>query len=311
MYLAKMDDEFCGAKYYYKDNSIYFNIDFSLADADFFALHECLHYLQEVKDKKGNLIRLGLFDFIKNHGMALNEASVQLMTVTALNNPMQEVSYYNLEFPSNSVDSYPLECAIVRQMSYFTGTYPLYYSTLHGNDVFKNTFIALSNSKAFNVIETNLDKMLSLENNLAIYFDELKSASNNVSKVRQLHSIVENTKNDIMNLFLECQNTIISNCFSKAIGNVHTVSDVKDLKEKIYNFKDYIATNSSYTFYNDFYRQFMEKLDSKQSHIEEFGPYNLADGLSTNLTVISTSKKAFSLFRRLFTKLGILRQNDF
>ncbi len=130
MYLAKMEDPLCGAKYYYKNNSIYFNANFPLEDADLFALHECIHYLQEQKDSRGNLIRLGLFDFAKNRGMAINEAAVQLMTANALNMPVQHVTYYGMEIPTNSIDCYPLECVIVNQMAYFTGTYPLFHSTI-------------------------------------------------------------------------------------------------------------------------------------------------------------------------------------
>lgn len=311
MYTAKMSDSLCGAKYYYKDNAIYFNVDFSLLDADIFAIHECLHYLQEVKDEKGNLVRLGLYDFSRNHGMALNEAAVQLMTVNCLNHPTQEVSYYNLNIPSNSIECYPLECAILNQMSYFTGAYPLFYSTIHGNDIFKNTFIALSNKKAFNTIESNLDRMLELENDLAYYFEELKAYENDIIKVRNLNSLMENIKEKITQLFFECQNTIISSCFSKDLQNIHTLSDIKELKDKIYNFKEYIATNTTYTFYNEFYRNLMEELDKKISYIEENGPYMIKDNLVTSISIVSKTNNLFSLIHRIFYKLRFTKQRDF
>lgn len=308
MYLAKMSDSLSGAKYYYKNNSIYFNVDYSISEADVFALHECLHYLQEVRDEKGNLIRLGLYDFSNNHGMALNEAAVQLMTVCSLNNPIQEVSYYNMNIPTNSIDCYPLECTIVRQMAYFSGTYPLFYSTLKGNDVFKNTFSAIASEKAFNKIEANLDKMLELETELQYYFNELKEVQDNIKKVRRLNAVIDNTKKEIMNLFFSSQNVIISNCFSKALDNARTLEDVKELKDKAYKFQDYIATNSNYTFYNEFYRNLMEKLDKKATYIEEHGPFEIESNLSTGITIISKSKGAFDLLRRIFNRLGLSKE---
>ena len=307
MYLAKMDDSLCGAKYYYKNNSIYFNIDYPLGDVDSFTIHECIHYLQEQKDTRGNLVRLGLYDFSKNHGMAINEAAVQLMTVAALNIPAQNVTYYSLNLPTDSLDCYPLECAIVKQMAYFTGTYPLYHSTIRSNDVFKNTFITLSSKQAYGIIETNLDRILELENTLAIYFDELKTHANNISEAKTLNSIIDKTKEEIVALFFKCQNTIISHCFSYDLNNVRSAQDIKNLKNKIYNFQSLIATNPSYEFYNEFYRRLMEALDEKVEHLEEYNPF---EEKSTALTVINRSKSIVAIFRRLFIKLGLIKQEE-
>lgn len=61
MYLAHFEDNSIGAKYFYKNKSIYFNANFDLDNIDMFSFHECLHYLQEAYDAKGNLSRLGLY----------------------------------------------------------------------------------------------------------------------------------------------------------------------------------------------------------------------------------------------------------
>ena len=307
MYLAKMEDPFCGAKYYYKTNSIYLNIDYPLESSENFIIHECIHYLQEQKDTKGNLVRLGLYKFSKNQGMAINEAAVQLMTTTTLHVETQNVTYYNLNIPTNSLDCYPLECLIVNQMAYFTGTYPLFHSTIHSNDVFKNTFITLSSKQAYNTIEASLDKMLELENSLACYFDELKTCKDNINQVRTLNSIIESTKEQISSLVFKCQNTIISHCFSYDLNNVKTSQDIKDLKDKMYNFQSLIATNSSYEFYNEFYRRLMEALDKKAEQIADYNPFETKP---TALSVINKSKSIFAIFRRLFIKLGLIKQED-
>ena len=69
------------ANYFYKNTSIYFNEKIDIDDIEEFAVHECIHYIQEIKDKKNNLIRMGLCDHsdFKVYGLGLNEASVQLM----------------------------------------------------------------------------------------------------------------------------------------------------------------------------------------------------------------------------------------
>ena len=63
MYIAKMPKGLSNAKYYYKNTSIYFHEEIDLNDIDIYAIHECLHYLQEKKNEKGKLIQLGLCNF--------------------------------------------------------------------------------------------------------------------------------------------------------------------------------------------------------------------------------------------------------
>ena len=59
MYKAKMPEGMAEAKYFYKNTSIYFNENIDDNDLEEFAIHECIHYLQEIKE--GNkLIRMGL-----------------------------------------------------------------------------------------------------------------------------------------------------------------------------------------------------------------------------------------------------------
>ena len=66
---------------------MYFKQGLKLEELEKFAVHEFIHYLQEIKDKKGHLVRLGLCDFgeLKICGMALNEGAVQYMASKALN----------------------------------------------------------------------------------------------------------------------------------------------------------------------------------------------------------------------------------
>lgn len=62
MYLAHFKDNSIGAKYFYKNKSIYFNANFDLENINMFSFHECIHYLQEVYHTNGKLSRLGLYE---------------------------------------------------------------------------------------------------------------------------------------------------------------------------------------------------------------------------------------------------------
>ena len=96
MYRAKMPEGMAEANYFYKNTSIYFNEHIQDEDLEEFAIHECIHYLQEVKDKKNTLIRMGLCDYteFKIYGLGLNEAAVQLMASKVNGIPKEFVKYF-------------------------------------------------------------------------------------------------------------------------------------------------------------------------------------------------------------------------
>ena len=112
MYIAKMPEGMAEANYFYKNNSIYFHEHIPEEDREEFAIHECIHHIQEVKDNKNYLVRMGLCDYseFKVYGLALNEAAVQLMASKIIGIEKDFVKYYGLSFETTSPSYYPLEC---------------------------------------------------------------------------------------------------------------------------------------------------------------------------------------------------------
>jgi len=117
---------------------------------------------------------MGLYDFAS--GLGINEAAVQLMASEANFGEISEEKYFDINIKTISPDYYPLECSLVNQISYFTGAFPLYHSTLNGDDVFKNTFIAKSDKRTYSRVLENIDRLLFLENDLNFFATELQYA---------------------------------------------------------------------------------------------------------------------------------------
>ena len=88
-----------------------------------------------------------------------------------------DVKYFDIAIRTTSPDYYPLECALLNQITFFTGTYPLFNSVLYSNDIFKNTFITKFSKKMYNNIVRRLDTLLNLEGELNSYMGELTCAS--------------------------------------------------------------------------------------------------------------------------------------
>ena len=141
---------------------MYFKQGLKIEELEKFAVHEFIHYLQEIKDKKGHLVRLGLCDFgdIKSSGMGLNEGAVQLMASKALNTEEEIVKYYGISLPTNSPSYYPILCNLVGQMAYVTSEEALYDSTFYGSSTFKETFANLCGLNNLLKIQNNMDKIM-------------------------------------------------------------------------------------------------------------------------------------------------------
>ena len=302
MYIAKMPEDSAGAKYFYKNNSIYFNKEYDLDEMAKLAMHECIHYIQEFRDANNNLVKMGLYNCTFNSGLGINEAAVQLMASEANMCPSTSETYYNVSLNTISPNYYPLECALVNQMAYFTGTYPLFHSTLNSNDVFKNTFILKSNKRAYNTIVKNIDLLLAYENDLNYFASELQYA-NKVSEIKLLNKLIASKKDSITSIFFKTQNLIIESCFISEFNNIRNLEDVKEYKNKLYNFKNIMGSNENYTFYNEFYRKIMESLEKKKEQIEQLGEINLFETSENSLVLVDNTKHALSFVSTFFVKI--------
>lgn len=302
MYIAKMPEDSAGAKYFYKNNSIYFNKEYDLDEMAKLAMHECIHYIQEFRDANNNLVKMGLYNCTFNSGLGINEAAVQLMASEANMCPSTSETYYNVSLNTISPNYYPLECALVNQMAYFTGTYPLFHSTLNSNDVFKNTFILKSNKRAYNTIVKNIDLLLAYENDLNYFASELQY-TNKVSEIKLLNKLIASKKDSITSIFFKTQNLIIESCFISEFNNIRNLEDVKEYKNKLYNFKNIMGSNENYTFYNEFYRKIMESLEKKKEQIEQFGEINLFETSENSLVLVDNTKHTLSFVSTFFVKI--------
>lgn len=307
MYFAKMPDDLSGAKYSHMNNSIYFNNKFDLDEIEESAIHECIHYLQEIKDEKGRLERLGLANIQAEgeKGLALNEAAVQLMAAEACGREVDKVKYYELFLATKSPDYYPLECVLVNEMMYFTGSYPLYHSTLYGDDVFKNTFTGKYGIKTYQAIQNGIDKILELENIMSTEAANLQYTDNE-RKVKQINQFVEESKKKIANQFLKIQDTIMQNCFNTDFQFIRNLDDLQEFKNKLYGFKDIIGMTAEYKNYNEFYIQKMKEFEEKKEYIENYGVIVDHGEGTSRLELVDTQTKSYSFFKRLLMKLGIL-----
>ena len=269
MYIADMPDGMSEANYFYKNSSIYFKNGLTLDEMKEVSIHEFIHHFQEIKDKSGNLYRLGLCDFmgIKVRGMALNEAAVQLISSRILKKDYENVKYYNIEFSTQTPSYYPLICNLIAQMGYIVGDNVLYDSTLYSNDSFKNAFIKSTSSDTFYQIQNNFDKILETEEKIILLSAKIQNHDLNDKQVAKATKQIAAYKKTIQNTFIATQNKIFKSYFDNKINSLYSTQDIEDFRKKLYSYKDLLGTTEDYTYFNDYYISLMAKLDDVYEEI--------------------------------------------
>ena len=290
MYIAHMPEGLAEANYFYKNSSIYFKAGVSVDELEKFAMHEFIHYLQEIKNKKGNLIKLGLCDFgdLKIYGMALNEGAVQLMSSKALGQEHELVKYYGISLSTNSPTYYPILCNLVEQMAYVTGEDCLFDSTFYGTDLFKETFSDLCGLNALLKVQNNLDKIMNIEEKIIKLNQKLLEDSCEGMKAQKVASKISKCKEKLKEYYFETQDLIYTSYFNTQFNKIYTTADIDSYRLKLYNYKNYIGITDDYSNFNNYYINKMIDLDDKYESIIN----------NTSIAVVNTGKIA-NLIKRL------------
>ena len=285
------------ANYFYKNTSIYFNEHIDNNDLEEFAIHECIHYIQEVKDKKNYLIRMGLCDYteFKIYGLGLNEAAVQLMSSKINGIPKEYVKYFGISFETISPSYYPIECCLVNQLAYLVGKDVLFESTLKSNDNFKNKLSNVITPKSFMAIQNAIDDILYAEEDIIKLNNKIAQIDDRNKKVDGMLKKIDELKHEILLTFMRTQNLIISSYFDNSFNMISNLEELEKYRKKLYSFKDYLGFAEGYTFFNDYYINKMNELENKYNALE-----NGYDESLTALKVISKKEnKIISFFKAL------------
>lgn len=269
MYIARMPEGFAEANYFYKNSSVYFKQGIPLEELEKFAIHEFIHFIQEVKDAKNNLVRMGLCELgdFKVYGMALNEGAVQLATSKVLGQPQDIVKYYDISLPTTSPSYYPILCNLVRQLAYIVGEDVLFDSTLFSTNQFKKQAIEVLGRKNFLKIQENLDVILDTEEKIIHFNQKLVADDCEGMKAQKVAEKIAKYKLEIKNRFIETQNLIFTSYFDYEFHHLTTTEEIEVYRAKLYNYKNYIGIVENYNDFNLYYIDKMATLEERYEAI--------------------------------------------
>ena len=308
MYLADFEDMSMG-KYDYTTNSIYFSNELDITNLDSSVIHEILHFFQAELTENNFLVRMGLFKpsklFRSEKGLGLNEASVQYLASIIAKEVPDHVRYYELELVTPSSNYYPLETAIVRQMCFFTGTYPLFFSTLFSTDLFEKTFKTITSEDNYNYIEKKLTEIVHLQEKLSNIYSHIHTHNQAESKKISVLNNITNLKNKLRETVLDVQKIIYTSAFANELDKVETVQDIINIQTLISNFENYIISYENDYSFEQFKDKISVELNNKLALIEAYGNYSFA--LKAKKDILNLPKiYSQSFFKTFFTKIKLL-----
>lgn len=293
MYYANISSEMSQVNYYYKNSTIYFSKQLQLERISEYVFHECIHRIQEHRDRKGNLIRMGLCEIneITVKGIALNEAAIEYITSKALQNPKKMVTIYGITFPTKT-EYYPIITNLIAQMAYLLGEETLVDSTINSNEDFKIEIMDNLGEDTFYYLEKSFNEILRAKNNI------LDLQQKNDNNQDDNNKIVESMQL-IKKLYIQTQNEIFISFFENQFKRIETVEEVSRFRRTLYSYRSTIGTTTGYDFFNSYCTDLDRRAREKSEQIKA----------NTALAIVNDNK--FARFLKKIKKLFTNSQNEY
>ena len=179
--------------------------------------------------------------------------------------------YYGITINTPSPSYYPIECALLNQIIYFTGEELLYKSTLYSNDDFKNKIIEITSLKLYEQIEASFDDILNLEEKIIKVNNKISLLDDGDQKVKSFVVKSDKYKKQIAKIFINIQDKIIKNFFNYEFNRISNLEDLDVFRRKLDKFKNVVGSIENYTFFKNYYLETMNKLEHKCNILENGG----------------------------------------
>lgn len=278
MYIAIIPEGMTRAIYSYEEDTLFISDEEDLNNISKELLYECIHTMQDIRDKKGNVKQLGqcIFSDYKVYAMALNEASILYITQKIFEEEIKYVEAYGIKANTYSPNSYPLICNILLQLLFLSNEKTLIKSTLNSTDEFLIEGIEQIGEGSYVNIQNNLDEMLYASEEIVGIKRSLKNntSDGNMEEINKALNTMYEKEAIIRKLYMDSQMSIFTMYFDRLYNRVQTISDIQIYRKKLEDYKKLIGfyTNESQEYfleyYEGYYKEKEEKLIEKENEIK-------------------------------------------
>jgi len=271
MYTAKVTKPISKVNYIYENNSIYFDESVNLDTMNEQIMHESIHYLQDYRNIKGKLEKIGLCSFgeFAVYGLGLNEAAVEYISAKSLGNSLSIVTKYDIRLKTCSPNYYPFLTNLIEQIVYLMGEEKLVKGTINGTEEFIDYLLNTFEGNTRKIV-ARFDELIEINNSLTLEYDLEKRKTLQVG---------------LGSIYLETQNEIFKTFFDKITPRLTTIQEVDLYTKKALEYKNLMGVNLEDRFKED---------DYYSVHI-----YDITNNLNKKLMDINKekSKNALSVIR--------------
>lgn len=260
MYIADIPINMPKVNYIYMNSSIYFSKSLNLDIIDESIFHECIHKIQEYKNKKNRLIQLGTCNFTNTKilGLALNESAIQYIVYRTEHSKREIIDIYGIKIPTIGRNYYAMLTNLIEKIVFLIGEEELIDSTINCNDEFIYKCIDNFGEKTFYKIRDNFDKILCATENI---IKNKKKSTNKDNLQKHIKELQDN--------FINTQEIITTTYFEKLLDRIDNLKEVEEYKEKLDKYRELIANMEKYDFYNTYYKNQYAKILEKEEKIKK------------------------------------------
>ena len=243
MYRAIINPKLNKVNYFYKNKSLYFEETLGLEEIDENIIHECIHYLQDVRKNDKTLYRIGLAEFneYKVVGLGLNEIVLQYIA-----NKMLYPENLNKE-NLNKIQLY--ENILLKEIIFIVGEETLVSSAINANEEFEEKFMeTFQEEKIYYQLTAVFDKFLEAQ--------QMENISDNED--------IFNMEERLYTVFEKIQYDMFQKYFSTLIKYINTLEEIEDCKNNILEYRKLIYCNPKEEVqYDKYIQKKLEILDKK------------------------------------------------
>lgn len=249
MYVSKSPKNMSSVNYIYQNQSIYFSENNDIFDINESTIHECIHRIQDRRNKKGRLMQLGNCEFTdtKVKGLTFNEMAIQYIVSNVLERPKRKVKVQDIIVKTVNPQYYPLISNLMEQLVLLLGEKQLIQSTVCGNNDFNYQVIDALGEKEFFEIRENFDKIQELQNKI-----NEKNKNENIVKIKEI--------------FYRTQKIIYENYFSRMLDYIDNISEIESTRKQLNLYSTFISDSEKFDDFKIFYEKLqieLEKLENK------------------------------------------------
>lgn len=313
MYIADVPNQYYGVVFLHDNSSIYIDKKIDILELSERVIHEFIHAIQTVKDKKNNTQKVGVCEFneFKATGIGLNEAAVQYITSKIEGKKYEYIEKYEVVAKTYNEQRYPLMCNLILQLIYVTGENIFLDSILNCKNDFEYKIMENCGEGTYTTIINGLDKMLyAEEENIQLFqfLEKHKQTSNantdyatTEQEIYKTMAKIESNRKIIKETYIKLENLILNSYFNKYFSRIETLDDIIEYRKDLYNYKEIYGMNSFDNEYNKYYSNKIKDLEDKRINImRKTGQFSLA---KTDNKILNT----FSKIRAAL--LGIFKRN--